>query len=261
MGVLFDRYDSEPIQGENITIGDHHSEIFISETDQIFCYTGICLNGPKQYDESPFFRPLYMHGKHSTDKTIAKEIRSFYRMVNGCIILDDFLDSEFYKDTIYKKIDGGIRFPYPDNYYGTLVEHQEDEDLTRAAFGLTHEELIILLEAYSKVMGTYNEYYAYPKLTRSAQSTNFCDITNLWIPARFPYIAFSNSGYDFSHVSLFGFYRHIQLLTNYKTNSAFGKMLLLSGSSETVLNRIFKLNTENTYSTVVTKETIDNRLS
>ena len=260
MGSLYDRFNVEPIKGRDITIGEHFPQVFISESDEVFCYTGICLNEAKQYEESPFMQPFYMHGLHSTDKTISIKIKSFYRLVNGCIVLDDYLDSEFYNDSFYKKIDCSIRFPYPDNYYSILINHQEDKDLTRAVFGLTAEELTTLLQAYSKTMGTYNEYYSYPKLTRSPRNTNFCDITNLWIPARFPYIAFAESGYDFSHVSLFCFYRHIQLLTGYKTNSTFAKALLMSGANESILDKIFNIRTEHICRTAITYETISNRL-
>ena len=65
----------------------------------------------------------------------------------------------------------------------------EDEDLTRKIFGLTYDELTELLDAYAKIMGTYRDFYTYPKLTRSIKNTNFCDMTELWIPKTFPYVA------------------------------------------------------------------------
>ena len=58
MGCLYDRYDVEPIKGKDITIGEHFPQVFISESDEVFCYTGICLNEAKQYEESPFMQPF-----------------------------------------------------------------------------------------------------------------------------------------------------------------------------------------------------------
>lgn len=36
MGELFERYDVEPIKGEDITIGDRFPLMFVSETDEVF---------------------------------------------------------------------------------------------------------------------------------------------------------------------------------------------------------------------------------
>lgn len=44
MGELFERYDVEAVKGKDITIGDRFLEVFISDTDEVFCYPGICLN-------------------------------------------------------------------------------------------------------------------------------------------------------------------------------------------------------------------------
>ena len=89
------------------------------------------------------------------------------------------------------------------------------------------------------MMGTNYEFSTYPKLTRSIKNTNFCDITDGWIPEAFPYIAFKESGYDFSHVSFFGFYRHIQLLTGREMNSLISRALLQSGLNEDILKTVF----------------------
>ena len=96
-------------------------------------------------------------------------------------------------------------------------------------------------EAYAKVFGTYNDYFQYPRLTRSTRATNYCDISDVWIPEKFPYIAFKESGLDFSHVSLWGFYGHIQLLTDCRLNSVASQVLLQNGADEPLLNRVFSL--------------------
>lgn len=126
MGELFNRYDVDAVKGKDITIGKFFPEVFVSETDEVFCYLGICLN-----DESrryTFMHPYYMQGKHSTGKKFAKDIRGFYRLLEGCVILDKYVDHTFRGDKLYKKIDVGIRFPYPDTYYAVLVDRKEDSE-------------------------------------------------------------------------------------------------------------------------------------
>ena len=54
MGCLYDRFDIEPIKGKDITIGEHFPEIFISESDEIFCYTGMCLKEKAESNQSLF---------------------------------------------------------------------------------------------------------------------------------------------------------------------------------------------------------------
>lgn len=235
MGELFERYNAEPVQGNDITIGNDFPEILISDTDQVFCYFGICLTD-ERYRRSLFMCPYDMQGKHSTDKRVSKEIQGFYRLADGCIVLGRYVDNRPYSARIYKRINALIRFPSPGTYYGVLINHEEDEPLTRALFGLTYRELASLLEAYAKVMGTEPPY---PKLTRSISSENYCDLTEALIPAKFPYVALGESGNGFSHVSLWGFYGHVQLLTGCKMESSISQLLLKAGATEEVLQRLF----------------------
>ena len=78
MGVLFDSYDVEPIIGKDITIGKYFPEVFISESDEVFCYVGACVNDSKHSEQSLFVHPYYIEGKHSTDKHISEKIIAFY---------------------------------------------------------------------------------------------------------------------------------------------------------------------------------------
>lgn len=258
MGCLYDRFDIEPIKGKDITIGEHFPEIFISESDEIFCYTGMCLKEKAESNQSLFMQPYYLKGLHSTDKLASKKILAFHRIIDGYIALDKYVDDEFYSDRLYKKIDCGVRFPSSDSYYAVLVDRAEDEQLTRRLFGLTHTELSDFLEAYGRVMGTFREYTQYPRLTRSPRNTNYCDITGVWIPDQFPYVAFKDSGYDFSHVSIYGFYRHIQLLTGYNMTSVFSRALLDQGADESTLDKIFKMDLCNSYHARILEGTLTN---
>lgn len=258
MGELFESYDIEPTRGKDITIANQFPAIFVSENDGVFCYPGICLSDEDRRTRASFMQPHYMRGKHSTDKVISNEIKGFYRIVDGCIVLDKYVDDEFYGKYLFKRIEAYVRLATPGScYYGVFKSYgDEDETLTRKVFGLTYDELTELLEAYAKMMGTYHDFATYPKLTRSIKNTNFCDITEAWIPETFPYIAFKDSGYDFSHVSLFGFYRHIQLLMGYELNSLISRALVKSGLNEDILKRVFDIG-RNLYSqSQVTRDTI-----
>lgn len=241
MGELFDRFNVEPMQGKDITIGDFFPEIFISETDEVYCYLGICLSDEDRRSGVGFMRPYYMVGKHSTDSAIVDEIAGFYRIIEGCIISDDYVDCKFRSKQLFKRINSGIRLPHPDSHYAVFVNREEDEELTRSVFGLTYKELTTLLDAYAKVMDTGNVFTTYPRLTRSITANNFCDLTECWIPKQFPYVTFNENGYDFSHLSLWGLYRYMQLITGCKINTLFSQALLKCGATEDILNKLFQI--------------------
>ena len=158
MGCLYDHYDVEPIKGKYITMGEYFPEVFVSEWDEIFCYTGMCLNEKPESTESLFMQPYYFKGIHSTDELASKEILAFYRIVDGCITLDKYVDDGFYSNRLYKKINCIIKFPCVYSHYEVIANSVEDEELTRKIFGLTCHEITKLLEAYAKTMGTYSEY-------------------------------------------------------------------------------------------------------
>ena len=253
MDNLFDRYEAIEQKGSDITIPDYFPAIYISEDNSIYCYIGIFLNDT-QRDVRLHMNPYYMHGKHSTDIKFTAQIKGFFRIINGFIAIDQFIDNQ-YHDKKYKRIDAHIRFPVAaETYFGVLINRgDEDEVLTRAIFGLTYSELYSVLEGYAKILGTYNIYTQYPRITRSVRSMNHCDITDILIPEQFPYVTFKDSGYDFSHVSLWGFYRYIQLLINNSKTSQIGKALLEADVSETAMDAILRISDYPYYLSKVTK--------
>jgi hypothetical protein len=241
MGALFNKFNIEPVKGKEITIGEYFPEVFVSDQDQVFCYSGICLLDDVRRKGTIFMTPHELVGKHSTTQTVSNRIKGLYRIVSGCIVFEEYVDGEIWGDKLFKKIPVGVKFPFPDIYYAVLSDHFEDQELTRAVFGLTCEELTSLIKAYAIAVGCCHEYSRYPKLTRSSSYSHFCDLTGLWIPQKFPYIAFDESDYDFSHVSLWGFYRHLQLLTGCHEKSTFSRLLMKCGITETLLERIFRI--------------------
>ena len=241
MGVLFDQYPGEGKLGSQITISDGDIMLFVSEHDEVFLYTGICMNDEDNYYKSLKANPYTMHGLHSTNKAIHDKIRNFYRISDGCIYLDNYVDSSFYKDRRYKLIKGGLALASSTVDYSVRVNHEDDIPLTQAVFGLTVRELSKIVKASQNVLGFTAGFYWYPKLTRSVKTDNYCDLTGAWIPAKFPYIAFAKSGDDFSHVSLWGFYRLIQLLTYGCLNSDVSRKYLEAGIDESLLSRVLSL--------------------
>lgn len=256
MDNLFERYEVIEQKGSELTIPDYFPAIYVSENNDVYCFVGIFLNYT-QRDVRLHMNPYYMHGKHSTDKKYAAEINGFFRIINGYIAIDQFIDNQ-YRDIKYKKINAHIRFPVAaETYFGVLINREEDERLTRAIFGLTHSELSSVLEGYAKILGTYNMYTQFPRITRSVRSINYCDITDILIPEQFPYVTFKDSGYDFSHVSLWGFYRYFQLLINDSKTSQIGKAILKADISETVMDAMLRINDYPYYLSKVTRTTFN----
>lgn len=244
MSSLFDQYDVPQLLGNEIVINDPFPAIYVSENDEVNCFTGVFLNNEERYQVSLHTHPYYMHGKHSTDKKFAASIKGFFRIANGCIFLDNYVDNQYDKNRAYKLTNRFIRYPAAASTYYGVMEYTtiaEDAELTRKIFGLTCYELESVLEGYAKTLGRYNMYTQYPRLTRSVRSSNYCDLTDLWIPEKFPYITFQESGYDFSHVSLWGFYRHIQLLIENTVSSRLGQALLAAGVDEVTLQALLKI--------------------
>ena len=199
---------------------------YLCEEDTLLCYVGVLMKNNSRATDSLNIWPYYMRGKHSYDKLISNKIIDFIRLIEGCIVLDDYVDGQWRSEEKYKKIEAFIRYPSSESYYGVFVDRVEDEELTRIVFGLTYRELSRLTECYAKAWGIYNEYQHYPRVTRSIRSANLCDITGAWIPEKFPYITFAESGFAFSHVSLWGFYRYVQLMMNNDVHSPFGQLLI-----------------------------------
>ena len=159
-------------------------------------------------------------------------IQGFFRIKSGCVLLTEFLDHDNYNESYYKQLKNYIvRLPVPSScYFGiekrvesaTAGFFEENENLTRACFGLTYAELEYIVKVYAERLGISNAYGQYPRITRSIKRDNYCEITGLWIPAGFPYIAFNGNSSDYAHVSLYGFYRHMGLLLSMGSNTSVG---------------------------------------
>lgn len=80
-------------------------------------------------------------------------------------------------------------------------------------------------------------------------------ITGIWIPPKFPYIAFNDSGYDFSHVSLFGFYRHIGALLSIR-HTPLTLIFKQDPNIEEIVRRVISINDYFPFERKVTREIV-----
>lgn len=221
---LYTNLEVPEVKGQDIVI-PQTPPIYLSEDGQCFAYLGVIVKDKEEQHLESW--PFYLKGKNS--KQIENDIQGFIRIKSGCLLWSMFLDKDFYASKSFKLLDKYvIKLPVSANIYysvderiefGSSWEFEENEALTRECFGLTYDELMKLLSIYAEYFGVKNSYCSYPRLTRSTINHNFCDLTGVWIPPQFPYITFnSDSNYKFSHVSLFGFYKMINLLINTSNN-------------------------------------------
>ena len=185
--------------------------------------------------------PFWLEGKHSTDEEANRAIQGFYRLENGVIFQDSFLD----KDTLFSfevsEKNEYVNLPVSaSSYFGICAfkTHEENSAATRQAFGLTYQELCDILDIYGEFFGLGNTHQRFPRVTRSTQRDNCCDLSNAWIPRGFPYITFDENDCPFSHVSLGAFYEHLRLLLFHGSHSVIWKAMVKLGAKEELLECI-----------------------
>ena len=103
MGKHFDRFDVEVLQGKDIAMGKYFPGLFISDYDEVFYYAGVRLLNDVDKECNGFVFPYYMSEKQSNDSSISDEIAGFYRVIDGCIVIDDFVDCGLYSLKISSK--------------------------------------------------------------------------------------------------------------------------------------------------------------
>lgn len=255
--------DSSEQIGKNIVIPDSsHKALYLSEHGELFCYSGIYGRDKN----GVYFQswPYYLWGKDT--KSCEEYIKGFFMIRDGCILLTGFVDHDFYNGKRYKQLSNYVvRMPVANTCYFGIEKRietnnswyfEENEELSRACFGLTYCELEYLVKVYAERLGVCNEYMQYPRITRSMNSDNFCDITGIWIPPKFPYIAFNNSGYSFSHVSLYGFYRHIGVMLSMGSDTIASQIFEHKTFGNEIISRIKQIDDHFPFEIKVTREYI-----
>jgi hypothetical protein len=170
-----------------------------------------------------------------------RETYCLVQLIHGSLRYARFFDDDSY----YKVLDNrSVSLPVAtNNYFGVFDKDtkKEDKELTRQLFGGTISEIGSCAVSIAKLFGRYyGELFALPRVTFSKTRENSCDLTGCLIPRNFPYIAFDQSEYDWSHVSLFGFYRLLNLLCPTSRVSPIMHALEEDGIDESFLARFIE---------------------
>lgn len=243
MKKIYEQINEKEILCKDITLPENFPAIYIDEYDNIYCYNGVVDKNRFLFNSSPYYL------KNQKPNDIKDSIRGYFRIENGTILYDkEFINEKnsFNKQLKCKIIPAHPRFPAPnDMSFGIFSQKYNhlEEEISRHIFGLSYNELKELLYHYNEVfqIAPISIYSRYPSITRSIKNNNYCDINDLWIPAGFPYIAFCESDYYYSHVSFSGFYQNVQFITSNDINSQLSKLLISNGLNPEILKKLFKI--------------------
>lgn len=249
---MYSNYDANAQNGADIVIGKEAQEIFVTEHNSVYCFLGTAEKDSFMAMQLGMW-PQEMIGKHSNDKKFKNGPYKFYRLTEGRIIYSKYIDEEE-RETSCKKVDYYLSLPRSANiYFGVekYFTHEEDAFLTRAVFGLTYSELRTALIAYS-VATNPSDTTSVPRVTRSTKSSNYCSLSDEWIPAQFPYIKLTSN----EDISLYSFYRLLQVLTKKDVQSDFSKKLMDNGVDLELLHRIFDIGKKQYWAKPVTNASL-----
>jgi hypothetical protein len=212
----------------------HDGEMFSDTAGGIHCILG--YRARKQPTDLAYYHPSV--AARDPDG------RASYRFVElrrGTLSQSSFLREDQY----YRQItDRWLALPSgTDGYFGVISkeERREDIDATRALFGGTSDDITRVAAALSHVIGRgYHDAVRLPRITFSKTRSNQCDFSGCLIPKEFPYIAFNQSQYAWSHVSLYGFYRLLSFLCYVRAGNPLRAAVLKSDVTEDLLDALIK---------------------
>lgn len=196
-----------------------------------------CIVGYRTKDQ-PSDLPYY----HPSVAARDRDGRSSYRFVElrrGTLARSGFLrDDQHYRPIA----DRWLILPSgADSYFGVVKKcnREEDEAATRELFGGTAADISAVASAFARLIGRgYHEGVRLPRVTFSKTRQNQCDITGCLIPKDFPYVAFDESQYAWSHVSLHGFYRLLSFLCSRKSANPMRETILDAGVAADLLDSL-----------------------
>lgn len=196
-----------------------------------------CIVGYRRADQPSDL--AYFHPSVGVREGERKAAGQFIGLDRGTLRESSFLNPE----SRYKLIkDRWIIFPTgTSSYFGVIraADSAEDIELTREVFGATLEEIEVVARAFSKVIGRgYQEIVRLPRSTFSKTQSNACDLTRVLIPKNFPYLAFEQAQYAWSHVSFHGFYRLLSFTCRDTESSPIAKAMVDSGVELQTLSRL-----------------------
>jgi hypothetical protein len=172
----------------------------------------------------------------------SREARSssrFIRLNGGHLHWSTFLADEEWYEVL---VDKHVSFPSGANAYFGVVSNDdwhEDQILTRQVFGATSVEYQALADALGAVAG--RKGWRYPSVTFSKSRENSCDLTEALIPRGFPYVAFEQSQYAWSHVSLGGIGAVLAFVFSRRDSLLRRQLLTQEGVTEELIDRLVSL--------------------
>ena len=194
-----------------------------------------CILGYRTKDQ-PRGLPYY----HPSVAARDRDGRSSYRFVElrkGTLARSGFLRDDVY----YRPItDRWLILPSgTDSYFGVISKDDrgEDQSMTCQLFGGTADDLTKVAGALSHLIGRgHRDIVRLPRITFSKSRNNQCDITGCLIPREFPYVAFEDSQYAWSHISFHGFYRLLSFLCSVKSANLLRNGMLDAGIAADLLD-------------------------
>jgi hypothetical protein len=223
------------ILGANIDLSSWHGgELVVDVADNVHCYVGYTS------ENQPFDLPYYAPCVALRDKGGRASYR-FVELRRGMLRKTSFLRD----DSHYCLLDDRwLVLPRgAESYFGVIDRKSREEDVerTRQVFGGTRSDIESVATALSKIIGRgYHEMVQLPRVTFSRTRNNSCDISGCLIPKDFPYLAFENSQYDWSHMSLHAFFRLLAFLCPSGRANPVRRALLETGVSEDVLSILLR---------------------
>lgn len=184
----------------------HGGELVTDSAGDIRCYLGY------RTERQPFDLPWYSPSVALRDRGGPRSHR-FVELRSGMLRTSSLPNDEQPQQLL---TDRWLLLPRgTDSSFGVIDRQTRhlDEKLTRRLFGGTRADIESVAKALSRVVGReYHDMAQLPRVTFSKTRNNSCDLTGCLIPKEFPYLAFDQSQYAWSHVSLHGFYRLLGFL-------------------------------------------------
>ena len=124
------------IPANEVTIPVHFPKVYKTREGRTIVYLGAILE--ERENMTIRCSPFWAEGRHSVDEDISKTIKGFYRLKNGIVFRDSFIDSRTFSSFDVAEADEYVDLPNSaSTYYGirTHVSQKEDKEATREAFG------------------------------------------------------------------------------------------------------------------------------
>jgi hypothetical protein len=203
----------------------------VDQRGELYCYLGY---RPDKYHRRDLAYYAVRAGASNPD---GRDSFRFVRLSRGSLSYDSFFPERSY----YKVLDDRrVVFPgVADFYFGVMNcdSGMEDQELTRARFGGTVQEIELAVRCLGSAIGQNSSRdQNNPRLAASMQRDNRCEVTGCVIPQNFPYVCPSESQGLWGHISLSGFFRTLALIAG--NTGAVRNALLNVGLSYESLDRL-----------------------